>query len=273
MKEELIKNLEDVRLNLGQIKMTIGKIKSQQVAPSLVENEISHNCLLWSDKIYPKLENVLKIEKAILDKYHGGFQKLFKLIKSRNRKSSYLEAIKELLSKFHEELVQPTIFYFPEAGNIKELIVLLEDIPYPDQKNYLDEAIRCANADCLRGSIVLGWSAVMHHIHCKIEEIGFKKFNDQMEELKKKRGRFKSFSGFAPIESMNDIRETPDRLILVVLDGMYLIDPNEKRRLENCLDMRIHASHPGDAPIKFPNLVSFYSDLAEIVFKNPKFEI
>jgi hypothetical protein len=54
---------------------------------------------------------------------------------------------------------------------------------------------------------------------------------------------------------------------------MNLIDNTEHARLEHCLDLRIQSSHPGDAPVKEANLVAFFSDVTEIVLKNPKFAL
>jgi hypothetical protein len=65
----------------------------------------------------------------------------------------------------------------------------------------------------------------------------------------------------------------PDRVILTILDGMELLESNQRQRLESCLDMRIQASHPGDADITMPNLESFFSDLSTLVFKNPKLAV
>ena len=86
----------------------------------------------------------------------------------------------------------------------------------------------------------------MHHIHSKIEEIGFDKFNKKADEMAAQtKGRFKSFKASAPVDSISDLREVPDRRILWVLDGMNILESNQRQRLEYGLDMRIQASHPG----------------------------
>jgi hypothetical protein len=114
----------------------------------------------------------------------------------------------------------------------------------------------------------------MHHIHSKIEEIGFDKFNKKADEMASQtKGRFKSFKGSVPVESISDLREVPDRRILWVLDGMGILESNQRQRLEYGLDMRIQASHPGDAEVTLTNLESFFSDLSTLVFKNPKLAV
>jgi hypothetical protein len=178
-----------------------------------------------------------------------------------------------LLKDFHADLMQPVMFHGgPDPSEaIKQIIA---DIPYPDQKGYLEEALRCIEADCKRAAAVLGWSAAMHHIHSKIEEIGFDKFNKRADDMSKQtKGRFKGFKASAPVESISDLREVPDRRILWVLDGMSILESNQRQRLEYGLDMRIQASHPGDADVTLTNLESFFSDLSTLVFKNPKLAV
>jgi len=51
---------------------------------------------------------------------------------------------------------------------------------------------------------------------------------------------------------------------------MQLIDNNQHTRLHSCFELRSQCSHPGEAPITEYNLLSFFSDINEIVFKNPK---
>jgi hypothetical protein len=111
---------------------------------------------------------------------------------------------------------------------------------------------------------------MMHHLHCKIELLGFDQFNKTCDAMGQKKGKWKNFRKPAPVASISELREVSDRQILWVLEGMNLIDNNEHTRLEHCLDLRIQSSHPGDAPIKEANLVAFVSDVAEIVLKNPK---
>jgi hypothetical protein len=37
--------------------------------------------------------------------------------------------------------------------------------------------------------------------------------------------------------------------------------------LTHCFELRNHSAYPGLAPIKGPNLYSFYSDISEIILK------
>lgn len=222
---------------------------------------------MWSDQLEGPLAHRFGVPAATLSFYTNGFRDLFRLSRCRNRRTTYLRLIRGLLQNFRVGLEEPVLFAVPNDGVAAQVEEILSGSPYPDQKDYLDEAIRCLRTGCRRAAGVLGWSAAMHQIHTKMEEIGFAVFNAEVVKLR--RGRFKHLN-IPVIESVSHLREANDRHVLMVLDGLDLIDSNQRARLDHCLDIRIHCSHPGDAPITDANLLSFFSDLSEIVFKNPK---
>jgi hypothetical protein len=87
------------------------------------------------------------------------------------------------------------------------------------------------------------------------------------------KGRFKKFNAVQNVSSISELREVFDTIILWVLEGLELIDTNQHTRLRSCFDLRCQCAHPGDAPITEYNLLSFFSDLNEIVLRNEKFKI
>ena len=142
-----------------------------------------------------------------------------------------------------------------------------------EENAYLKEAIECARHDFYRASVVLGWCAATDRIHRTIEKVGFAKFNIASATMASQTaGRFKKFNTVQNVSSLSEIREVFDTLILWVIEGMGLIDSNQHTRLRSCFDMRCQSAHPGDAPLTQYNLLSYFSDLNEIVFKNEKFK-
>jgi hypothetical protein len=134
------------------------------------------------------------------------------------------------------------------------------------------EAIACARAGYLRAAAVLGWSAAIDRIHRRIEEIGFKQFNVASARMASQQsGRYKRFNQTQNVNNISEIREVFDNIVLWVIEGMGLIDSNQHTRLRSCFDMRCQSAHPGDAPITQFNLLSFFSDLEQIIFVNQKF--
>jgi hypothetical protein len=151
---------------------------------------------------------------------------------------------------------------------------LLKEISSPEENEYLKEAVGCAKNKHFRAAVVLGWSATIDRIHKKIENLGFSNFNMTAANIASQtKGRYKKFGQIQLINSISDLRELFDNKILWVIEAMGLIDINQHTRLKSCFDMRCQCSHPGDAPITEWNLLSFFSDIKEIVLKNNKFQI
>ncbi|MFY9727397.1 MAG: hypothetical protein WB579_11800 [Bryobacteraceae bacterium] len=274
MKDEILDNLRTLKVGLTKVYATVKRANTQLVNPAAVSNPVASLCRLWSEKLEPDLSRRPIVDGDCLRKYRSGLERLFGLASKRNKATSHLSACDDLLQSFDTDLIKPVLFAPSEAPIDPRLQELISNVPYPDQKGYLDEALRCIKADCKRAAAVLGWSAAMHQLHCKIEELGLDTFQAKSAELaSQKKGRFKGFDGTGPIQSISDLRETADRKVLIVLDGMDLIEGNQRRRLEHCLDIRIQCSHPGDAPMTPENLLSFFSDLSEIVFNNGKLAI
>jgi hypothetical protein len=268
-KQVLLRSLTELQDGLTNILRAIQATKTVLLAPATFGGEVDDAVRAWAERIE---KDIIKfgVNEIVCVKYRDNLRKLHSLSSKRNQRKSHQRVIKELLSDFHSDLVQPVMFH-GEADPSEAIKRIIADIPYPDQKGYLEEALRCIGADCKRAAAVLGWSAAMHHIHSKIEEIGFDRFNKKADDLSKQtKGRFKGFKASAPVESISDLREVPDRRILIVLDGMEILETNQRQRLEYGLDMRIQASHPGDADVTLANLESFFSDLSTLVFKNPK---
>jgi hypothetical protein len=270
-KQTVVQSLQALQEGLGNIARIIQTTNTILLAPEVFADEVNWAVEIWAERVEKELTK-FGIDEAISKKYRDGLRKVHSLSSKRNKRTSHQQAIKALQADFHADLLQPVMFHggADPSEAIKQIIA---DIPYPDQKGYLEEALRCIEADCKRAAAVLGWSAAMHHIHSKIEEIGFDKFNKKATEMAQAKGRFKNFTASAPIDSISDLREVQDRRILWVLDGMEIIDSNQRDRLEYGLDMRIQASHPGDAEITLANLESFFSDLSTLVFKNPKLTV
>ena len=232
-KQAVIESLHSLQDGLSEIEKIIRTTTTVLLAPSVFGPRVDDIVRLWAERVET---DILKfgVDEKICAKYQDGLRKLHSLASKRNKRKSHQQAIKELQADFHADLLQPVMFH--GGANPSEAI-----------KQIIAE---------------------------KIEEIGFDQFNKKADEMSKQtKGRFKGFKSSAPIESISDLREVPDRRILWVLDGMSILESNQRQRLEYGLDMRIQASHPGDAEVTLTNLESFFSDLSTLVFKNPKLSV
>ena len=154
-----------------------------------------------------------------------------------------------------------------------QLDKILENVN-PDESDYLREAVECAHNKHHRASIVLGWSAAIWRLQKTIEKLGFEEFSKKSEEMKNKTtGRYKWFKKSVDVSNMAELQTVFDTQLLWIMEYWGLIDSNEHDRLEICFTMRNNSAHPGEAPISPENLLSFYSDLKNIIFDNPKFQL
>ena len=210
----------------------------------------------------------------ILQRYNEGFSRLIRLSTPNNRKSSYLDVLDGLKANFRDELIIPlqTKAEVPFQPSLLE--EMLKDLPNPEENAYLKEAIECTRYGLYRGAAVLGWCAAIDRIHLCIEKAGFIKFNITSVQMHgETKGRFKKFSSTQSVGSLSELREVFDTVVLWVIEGMGFIDVNQHMRLRSCFELRSQCAHPGEAPITEYNLLSFFSDINEIVFKNGKFSL
>jgi len=226
----------------------------------------------WHKNISPELRKAMS--KEIMERYDAAFTRLIRLSAPNNLRTSYMQTLGEIIPPFREDLIIPS-----EQGNLlsappSAFDCFFAGLSNPEESDYMREAIACARAGHLRAAAVLGWSAAVDRVHRKIEAIGFRHFNVASAQMASQQsGRYKRFNQTQNVNSISEIREVFDNIVLWVIEGMGLIDSNQHTRLRSCFDMRCQSAHPGDAPITQFNLLSFFSDLEQIIFVNPKFAL
>ncbi len=229
---------------------------------------------------YSKVLPVYGVPAEVISKYSDAFKNMLKLTTGPNRRASFAKLFDVVTQNFNNDII---IFLQTEADEpVPDTHVelergaqeLLAKIPDKDENEYLLEAIGCWQSDFLRGATVLLWCAAIDRIHKVIKQIGFDVFNRTSTYMKgQPSGKFKRFNKEYNVQSLSDLRTVFDSDILWILEGMELIDSNERARLASCFDMRCHSGHPGAAPITKYNVLSCFSDIVEIVLANPLFAL
>ncbi|MBW2972862.1 hypothetical protein KY346_00540 [Candidatus Woesearchaeota archaeon] len=273
MKDNILRGLEGIESSLRSLKGLVNLNKSEFVSKVSIKGLSKEIAVKWFESIEKPLSSSFSLQEDTMKKYQDNFDKLLKLsIRKNARKSTYLKQIDLLLSNFKNDLIQPVLKYTPVTSKLNNWSGIFKDVT-EGEKEYLNEAIKCADLNLFRASIVLGWCAVIDRIHRVIEMRGFKEFSEKSEEMRKKKdGRYKRCNKAFSINSLNELRvQVFDKDLLWILEYMNLIDPNQHDRLSLCFTMRNNCAHPGDAGISPENLLSFYSDVDSIIFKNPKF--
>jgi len=272
MKDELLAILEEHFTNLKNLLHELESIQSTYISRVTTQETMKSVCRIWFDKVKPRLEKI-SIDSDLIEKHSKDYEQLLKYSRKSSFKQSVIRNLEPIIEKFEEDFVHPI-----EIDNFDTNFGL--DInPYvkglqKDEKKYLEEAVICAKNNCIRACIILGWCAMINHIHLKLFDEGLNNFSQATTEMKaRKYGRFKRFNKEYKIDSISELREVFDTDLLWILEYKEYIDKNQHERLRNCFTFRNNAAHPGEAPITPENLYSFYSDIAEIVLKNGNFNL
>jgi hypothetical protein len=227
----------------------------------------------WSAEILPELTRRFSLPGDTLERYSSASARLIKLSSPNNSKASYLAGLESLIKPMRDELILP--FQSGTATKVASAFeAFVASLKDSEESAYFQEAVNCAKQGFLRAAAVMGWCAAIDRIHRKIEQLGFARFNVASAQMaSQQKGRFKKFNQTQNVNGLSELREVFDTTILWVLEGLTLIDSNQHTRLRSCFEMRCHCAHPGDAPITEYNLMSFFSDIQQIVLESPTFEL
>jgi len=271
----MLDKLRTLQNDLGILRKAVSAITTEGIAKKSIRTKAEEIGSKWFSEFSEELTSRCGFPPELIEAYSQGFGRLIKLSAPNNLKKSYLMTLRTLLKSFRNDLIIP--LQMQAKGAPKPKVSLLSEVlsvlPSPAESAYLKEAIECAHHEFYRASVILGWCAAIDRIHRVIEKAGFQKFNVTSSVMASQNtGRFKKFNSVQNVSSLSEIREVFDTVILWIVEGMELIDSNQHTRLRSCFDMRCQCAHPGEAPITSYNLLSYFSDLNHIIFKNDKFK-
>ncbi|MDD1533843.1 MULTISPECIES: hypothetical protein [unclassified Bradyrhizobium] len=271
MKDKLLSATRDHAKAVAEIQKRVGRYSGAQIQSGSLLADVQTLASVWFDRVKDALE-AGKVAPDLVGEANTVFDKMLRLSKMKPRKTTLIAELTAAVNVYKKlvHVIETSSFASSQALSIAPFIEGLQG----DETDYLDEAQRCLTVEGLRACVVLGWCATVSRIHRKIEDLGFDKFSQATREMAgKTTGRFKPFKKQFQIESRSELQTVFDTDLLWVLEYLELIDNNQHQRLRHCFEFRNNSAHPGLAPIKGPNLYSFYSDISEIILKNPKFAL
>jgi hypothetical protein len=186
----------------------------------------------------------------------------------KDREGYYFErrVIDDFIARYGDES--------PTAPVSAMLLALPGRVADEAERSFIEEAITCIRAGAPRAAIVLGWCAVIDQMRRKIEEVGFDVFNAASTKLKNSTtGNAKRWTKGVQAHSQNDLLAIFDDDLMIVLEGMGLLDENEVKRLRILFQWRCQSAHPAGPYIGDSHVVTFFTDAVEIVLANKKFQI
>ncbi|MEX0708137.1 MAG: hypothetical protein WD078_09260 [Woeseia sp.] len=270
----MIDDIKSFHADLKSLRKDIKSESVSQIAKKSLRDRAEELGSKWFDEISSKLNGIPGVTPELLQKYSTDCAHLIRLSSPNNLKTSYVKTLDRLCKPFRNELILPAQQTGGSPAKAGALDTFFKSLANTEESEYLEEAINCAKSNYFKASVVLGWCACIDRIHRKIEKDGFTKFNVTSSQMASQtKGRYKRFNQTQNVSSIAELREVFDTTILWVIEGMGLIDSNQHTRLKSCFDMRCHGAHPGEAPITEYNLLSFFSDIDQIVLSNSSFSI
>lgn len=266
--------LQSFHKDLKALRRALKAETAPRVAKKSFRDEAERIGQRWFKEIEPGLQHAANIPADSLKKYATACERLIKLSAPNNLRSSYLETLDAVVKPMRNELILPIQASVGSASTPTLFDSFVASLKDPEESAYFQEALDCAKKGFLRAATVMAWCAAIDRIHKKIEIVGFSAFNVTSAQMaSQQKGRFKRFNQTQSVNSLSELREVFDTVVLWIVEGMGLIDSNQHTRLRSCFEMRCHCAHPGEAPITGYNLMSLFSDIQQIVLDNPKFSL
>lgn len=272
MKQSILAKLDHFKKELQTLRREVAAVQGTTINRLAIRSRADAIATAWVEELRSPLEHQFKLPADLIEKTAAEMKQLHVLSRPSNLKTSYLRTINSVLNKFEDKFVLPIKQSASEVESIIDLEKLVPGLSDPDESDYLKEAVECAKAGHNRAAIVLGWCALVDKLQKQILRIGLDKFNAASTGVKEQTsGKFKNWNKQFSVTTLSELQTVFDTDLLVVLEGMNLIDGNQAERLRTCFQYRNHSAHPGEAPIEDPHVVAFFTDINAIVLQNPTF--
>jgi hypothetical protein len=274
MKKEILTRLMEFHKKLRDLKKAVSDEAGERINKSALRKAADDLATMWVENLRSPLEHKFKINKKLVQDTAENMKRLHVLSRPNNLKSSYLSVILSVLKQFENNFILPIKQTTFTVDKILDLIKIIPTLSDTEESLYLKEAIDCAAAGYLRAAIVMGWCCAIDRIQKKIMLLGFSKFNETSTKLKgQTSGKFRRWNKEFKISTLSELQTVFDNDLIVVLEGMGLIDGNQAERLGTCFEYRNHSAHPGNAPIDDTHVITFFTDINNMILQNPKFTI
>ena len=142
--------------------------------------------------------------------------------------------------------------------SVSSLEALAATVTNPDVRDYILEAIRCLRFDAIRPAIVFLWAGAVSVLRIKCVVKGLPQINVAVHIHEPKSREIKKADDFAYIK---------ESTLLLVAEGVGVLDKNQRTTLGEALDLRNKCGHPTKYTPGIIKASSFVEDVIGIVFK------
>lgn len=142
------------------------------------------------------------------------------------------------------------------AVDLREQLPNIKDIA---TQTYVEEAIKCYEAELYRSAIVMSWNGAVAVLYSYIHANHLKTFNIEAKRIDSK------WKDAITTDDLARIRESD---FLDRITSLSIIGKNVKKELKNCLDLRNSCGHPNSLQISANTAARHIEVLLLNVFKN-----
>ncbi len=141
------------------------------------------------------------------------------------------------------------------ASELREALSKISD---QNTRSFVEEAIKCYEAELHRSAVVMSWLAAVHVLQTFVVENHLPEFNVEATRVNAK---------WKSAKTADDLGRMKESEFLDRLAAISVLGKNVKDQLQNCLEMRNAAGHPNSLEFGAPSVVHHIDVLIRNVFK------
>lgn len=262
---------EDLIEELAAVQKSIKKLKTKSVSGGPFRQQIKETYKRWLP-VLGVLENEESVDTGQLQAVATSWKRLAKLTDTPNPKTQYTSVLRSIIAVTEDELLHSLIKQSAIQTIGNSLRKLVQPVSDPELLKYLDESIRCAEAKCVRASVVLAWCAVAHRVQQKLVSLGLAVLATELAKMKADKGlMFRAFTKDYSFSTALDVQEAADSHLILLCRFLTWLDDTQYKHLKAALDLRNGCGHPTGYEPDPVKLHAYYADITQLVLLNPKF--
>lgn len=141
--------------------------------------------------------------------------------------------------------------------DVASLMTLSSKVDDLEVREYIDESIKCLQVGALRAAVVFLWTGAIRSLQQKALSAGTKHLNTALLKHDPKVHRVSKIDDFAYVK---------DKITLLGLQEMGILDKGQRTTLEEALDLRNRCGHPTKYRPGVKKASSFIEDVVGIAF-------
>lgn len=144
------------------------------------------------------------------------------------------------------------------TADVASLSAVAAEIGDEVARSYVEEAILCLGVEALKATVVFLWSGAMRSLQEKAFSVGAVRLSAAVQRHDQ-RAR--------PVGKVEDLGQVKDRVVLLSMRDLGLLDKAEWEILQSALDLRNQCGHPGRYRPGVKKISSFVEDVVGIAFR------